>query len=692
MDHVELRDMLKSTGGRFQARVDGEAIPRERIAKSALMRVFPSVVKPTASVQPVAPRDDPLPSPKRRKKRSSVLLVPIVPAWGMLSTIVYVFFATVLALSAWGLDRLANKPINLGVVENAWFRDIFEVPVYTFLRGDTTAQLVQRDLALNLTRGTQSLSDLQYDECGKRDPDCAERLRANTERVLLLLASGFKLVSGFEAPEFVTAFDQIRIQYVNTLSGFNTPVVQYSLPGHTDAVVCILRRNRFRVAQEEEELEEIDSVAICSKRPFDPDWICENEVEMSRATYVFRVNLGKAVYLGETRRREVYYNPGNVARLSGGPRGTALLSAVIAIDEYNGGILQASAPYDVAPAYLCKGTFDFSTNTGMRWQGQGVVSMTWKANSLMVTNSLVLWALTMLLAVLQLAYLPRSSVCVVPVYMAKSIVGPIILGFACYGNFNVQVLTTYLEQNRVTSFNAEPYRLCGPALIAAILAIMSGTAIQMVFASYLVSPSYLLTLVGVANFLLVSVLEAFVFPKKSTMRPRPCALPSSTTCADFAEIRETSFLSPILALSTVAVGILLVRLVARRRDAVDRMASAKNSLLRMFDAESVLELAITSAGGSVITRSDGALLLDAGIMLHKNLVRVSTTAIVRTNIVKYALLYRCLPPPLARLLSRLVGRVLVVRATGDKVSNKITFMELKDMQLNTWREVPTYYS
>ncbi|GLE07085.1 hypothetical protein PINS_up016954 [Pythium insidiosum] len=659
------------------------------------MRVVPSVLRPSIAVAPTdatAAGGGAAAAAASRRKRPSLLLVPVVPAWGMLSTVVYLFFATVLALSAWGLDRLANKPINLGVVENAWFRDIFEVPVYTFLQGDTTAERVAQDLAANLTHGTQSLADLQYDQCGKRDPLCADALRANTERVLLLLARAFQSVSGFDAPAFVTALDHVRMQYVNTLSGFNTPVVQYSLPGERDAVVCIVRRNRFRVAQEQETLEEIDSVALCSRRAFDPDWICENEVDMATATYVFRVNLGRAVYLGETPRRELYYNPGNVARLKGGPRGTALLSAVIAIDEYNGGVLQASAPYDVAPAYLCKGTFDASTNTGMRWQGQGVVSMTWRANSLMVTNSLVLWALTMLLAVLQLAYLRRSSVCVVPVYLAKSIVGPIILGFVCYGNYNVQVLTTYLEQNRVTSFNAEPYQLCGPAVIAAILAIMSGTAIQMLFASYLVSPSYLLTLVGVANFVLVAALEAVVFPKQSTMKPRPCALPASTSCADFTAVRRTSFLSPLLVVSSIAVGIFVIRVAARRRDTGDRAASARNSLLRMFDAESVLELAITSAGGSVVMRSDGALLLDAGIMLHKNLVRVSATAIVRTNIVKYALLYRCLPSSLARLLSRAVGRVLVVRANGDKVSSKITFMELKDMQLHTWREIPTYYS
>ncbi|DAZ92798.1 TPA: hypothetical protein N0F65_011771 [Lagenidium giganteum] len=78
----------------------------------------------------------------------------------------------------------------------------------------------------------------------------------------------------------------------------------------------------------------------------------------------------------------------------GSARGKCLLSTVPGTDEYNNGVLLSKAPWDVCPAYQCKGTFDFDTYTGMRWHGQG-----------------------------KLLYHPRSHVYVVPVFMSKTFNG-----------------------------------------------------------------------------------------------------------------------------------------------------------------------------------------------------------------------------------------------------------------------------
>lgn len=367
------------------------------------------------------------------------------------------------------------------------------------------------------------------------------------------LGPSFSLISGFDVPELASLPDKIKLSYVNTLSGFNFPVVQYYIPGNPWAVVCTVHRAPYPVPRgaRNKSKGDIDSVAICTKRKYDPQWICENEVAKDVMSYIIKIKLGKVTYLGSTPRGELYDKLGSIAKLTGSAQGTGLLSTVIAIDEYNGGVIQSIAPWDMAPAYLCQDTFNATTYAGMRWQGQGVASMTW----MMVTNSFVLWSAIMSLAVIQFIYLPKSSVSVIPVNMAKTIVGPVILGFACYSNKNMQVLTTFLNLNTVTSFDVTPYRLCGPIMFSSVIALMSGAAFHMFFNPLLVTPSYVLTIVSVVNWMVVFILEAFVFPKASVNLPRECGMATSTTCTYDPATVKNYYLSPIIAACGIALGV-----------------------------------------------------------------------------------------------------------------------------------------
>ncbi|TMW59710.1 hypothetical protein Poli38472_004779 [Pythium oligandrum] len=610
----------------------------------------------------------------------------------MICTAIYVVFATLLAVCAYGLHSIANLPINLGIVEQSWSRDIFDISVNTFMQGKTTMKAIAAANTTDLY-GTESLADLQYDTCGVRDWECADKVRPNTEQVLHLLASTFNTIPQFETPELAKRSDELTVEYVNQLTGYNFPVVQYSLAGveskSTWAVVCSVRRTRYRVAQEE--ADEIDSVAICSKRRYDPDWICENEVEKDTTSYIVKIKHGQVKYLGQTPRGELYYNPGNVVTLRGSTQGTGLLSTVIGIDEYNGGIIQSSAPWDIAPAYLCKGTFNFDTYVGMRWQGQGLVNMTWTSGSLLLTNSLVLWAITMSLALLQFLYLPKSSVCVLPVEMAKSFVGPIILGFACYGNYHVQILTTHLHLNKVTSFDTTPLKLCGPAMFASVIGIMSGTTIQAAFNPLLVAPSYVLTIVSVVNWLVVFALEAYVFPRQSVMLPHQCGLKTSTTCSYYSATTRNYYISSLVALVIVIIGMVVILIIQRHR-AKHVMVCSRNSVLRLFSVDALGDLATSDTGGCVVVGPEDVPVVDAGVLLNKNLIRVSSISIVRVGMVKYVILWRFLPPFLSRLVSHVVGLTLVIKASQDRVVKEFAFLELKDMKLHTAKELPAYYS
>ncbi|DAZ92802.1 TPA: hypothetical protein N0F65_011775 [Lagenidium giganteum] len=654
-----------------------------------------------------------------RSKASAALARSVAHSWsGLLSSFLNALFATLLALSTYALNSLTKTEIDLGMVQESWSDAAGDCPVMTLLQGNVSLGAV--------TKSNATLTDLQGDECNFKNWTCAEKLRPNTERVLALLVPTFASISDFDVPELASAPSRVQMQYVSQLSGSNVPMVQYWLPGSEWAVVCSFLLVSYR--PESEFLADIKPVAMCSKRQYDPDWICENDVALDVATFVTKVQAGKTAYYGKTTRGELYNNPGHMAKVTGSIKGIGDLQVIPSVEEFNDGVLVLRAIWDIAMAYKCKGTFNFDTYRGMRVQGQGKVSFTWSPDVLLVTNSVVLWSMVMYSALAQLLYLPRSHVCVVPVFMSKTFYGIIVLAFALYNNNKVQVLTTFLSLYEVSQFNTEPYRLSGPIMIASIVAIMSGTAVQLAFNPHLVTPSYILTIVSVANFIIVFVLEAYVFPFKSKVIEQPCALSTSTDCWYYSATKTNYYRSPLFALCIILCAILYLRILKQHmpRDLrsipeplFKRRASANpsgkvrvlsngvlvlpvmerthdapihNSVLRLFSTASVRVLATSTAGGCVHVLPDGQILVDAGVLLNKNFVRVCDNYALRSCNVKYAMLCRFLPRPLSYALSSMVGLTLALRVEGDELTNQFVFLALHEMKLHKTTQITGYYA
>jgi len=124
----------------------------------------------------------------------------------------------------------------------------------------------------------------------------------------------------------------------------------------------------------------------------------------------------------------------------------------------------------------------------------------------------------------------------VPVYMSKNVIGAVILIIAFGGNLNFQVLSTYLRRSEADGFNYIFYSLCGPAQIASIVGIMTGTIVQIYFNPRLVTSTPALFIASVANWIVVFVLEGFVFPLTNIETAHTCSLPTSTNCMIYKAI------------------------------------------------------------------------------------------------------------------------------------------------------------
>ncbi|OQR88546.1 hypothetical protein ACHHYP_06758, partial [Achlya hypogyna] len=173
--------------------------------------------------------------------------------------------------------------------------------------------------------------------------------------------------------------------------------------------------------------------------------------------------------------------------------------------------------------------------------------MIWQCDSLMFTNAVVLFLVALNVCVVQIIFLRRSHICYIPVYMSKNVLGAVILFVAYWGNANLQTLTTYLIQNPADSIPARWYALCGPAQMASIVGIMTGTIIQIWFNPRVVTQTWLLLAFSAANWILVFVLEGFVYPYQSSNVSNKCGLPTSTNCLRFDAISHTYYQSALYA-------------------------------------------------------------------------------------------------------------------------------------------------
>ncbi|OQR85574.1 hypothetical protein ACHHYP_11680, partial [Achlya hypogyna] len=567
---------------------------------SRLYQVAPNIMSPTAQ--------------HTGKTKAVFRLGPIL-------SLLYLAFAAVVAVTTYTLNNIANTPVYMGFVQEGFITNQYHVPVNVLLEGSgNTSAVVSPQLTPTL-----SLSTLLYKACGQRNDTCANAFLDTTNAIWAAVAKAFRVIPAFDAPVFQDPTQMIRFSHINNLSGWNKAVVQFHIDGHPTAVTCMVRRASFAAASGQEK-PTVDSVAFCSQRAYDPKWRCENEVALAVNTYAIQVNKGVAKYIGMCPRGEVYFNPDHIAMLTGGATGSMALKTVPSINEYERGVIQAGAMWDVLVATECSG-LDAQTYHGWLMQCEGHVTMTWQSDALMLSNAAVLLCVIVYLVTLQLVFLRHSSVCTVPVYMSKNVVGAVVLFVAFYGNKNLQALSTYLLQN--PTYQATWYALCGPAQVASIVGIMTGTAVQLWFNPRLVTQTWLLMGASIINWILVFALEAFVFPFQSKNVPGPCALATTSNCVVFSAIPRNYYVSAVVAGGVVALSIVIVYVHSWWTPRC-KLALEDNSVLRYFNITSLHAIA-TAPQSCVRCDLTGRAVVDDGLLLIKNMLHATPQALTRMN-------------------------------------------------------------
>ncbi|EQC41292.1 hypothetical protein SDRG_01267 [Saprolegnia diclina VS20] len=614
----------------------------------------------------VLPYDDPTRQSQQAWKLGS----------GLVLALVYLALATLVALSTYTLSTIANTPLFMGLNLQTFTSNQFNVPINVVLKGETALPLA----STQPLDATLSLSTLLYKLCKKDDQACAASFLPSSNEIWRSVVKALALIPSFDQPLFQDPTQTVVISHINNLSGWNKPMAQMYISGHDMAITCMVRRASFYVATSSPSTAVIDSVVFCSQRKFDPNWVCENDVSEDANTYALRIGKGEARYLGVAPRSDVYMNPGYLATFRN-EAATVRLNTLTFFDEYQYGMLRTFAPWDLLPAVSCA---TFNTETGLGWlfMCKGLVTMIWESDALMLSNSAVLWLLTAYLVALQLVFLRHSAICSVPVYMSKTVVGLAILFVSFYGNMNLQALTTYLSM-KPSAETPKYYKWLGAAQLASIVGIMTGPLIQMWFNPRLVTQTWLLLVFSLVNWSLVFVLEAFVFPARSRIVPGPCYHASSSNCFAFDAIAHTYYASAIASASVVIVAILCVNVHSSycKRDKVK--AAATNSVLGYLEI-SDLSSVLTSPHGLLVSTADGAIGIDHGVLLVKNMLQVSDMVLTRTSNVQYELIYRLLPTTFLRtLFSRSIGSIRIVSVDRTRILRQSSFKHLHEMDLGS---------
>ena len=592
---------------------------------------------------------------------------------GMALSLLCLLFATLLAVCTYVLSRIANTPVFMGLNIETFTTNQFHIPINALLQGSD-----RYVLSMNVSADASiSLSDLHYKECALRDTACATAFAPRSNQIWRLVAKAFALIPNFDQPRFQDLNQTVVIQHINNLSGWNKATAQFSIPGYDTAITCMPRRASFHPASSPVSTAIVDTLAFCSQRKFDPNWICENDVVLDANTYAIQVSQGQATYIGVAPRREVYLNPGHIATFTGGPKGDMRLGPVEAIDEYDGGIVQVLAPWDVLPFGSCA-TLNKATGLGWLMDMQGYVTLLWTCESIFLQSALVLWLLTVYLVLLQFVFLRHSVICCVPVYLSKNVIGPVILLLSFYGDRSLQSLSTYMYQN--PSFGKAYLVYCGPAQLASIVGIMTGTLIQIWFNPRLVTQTWLLVLASIVNWILVFCLEAFVVAPQSNAVPSTCRLATSINCFAFDAIPRLHLLSPLVSGSVVLLAIGGVYLCSRYVPYTVRVPRT-NSVLQYLGVSN-LSSVTTSIEGCTATNLHGDVVLDRGLLLIKNMLQVSDAYVTRSCNVQYELFFRLLPSDrLQRVFSQLVGSVLIVHLHRDRIQKASSYKHLHELNI-----------
>ncbi|EQC25748.1 hypothetical protein SDRG_16409 [Saprolegnia diclina VS20] len=550
-----------------------------------------------------------------------------VPSFGagFVLGLFYFVLASIVVLCTYTLQSIANVWTPFGLLSHELDSPAWSVPVHTLLRGQTTMSTF--DLPQNQTL---SFSALVYARCGFKDRVCADAYMPLTIAVWSILGAAFVDLWSTPRPHLV------RIDHINNLSGWNKALAQFSVAD--DAIVCILRRANYTYLGTN--ASSVDSLAFCAIRPRDPNWVCENSGPMNSSTRLYSMNHGHVTFLGQVARSDIILNAGHSALLTGGNDGPVHLSTVPSVDEFQGGVLQHTAPFDLFAVSDCS-LYDMTSQLGWRLTLSGNMTLFWTCNSLMLTNAVILWCMLFYCSLLQWLYLRHSVICVAPVYMSKSVLGLALVGMTVYGNDNIQVVTTFLVQNAIApTLWPRLLALCGPMQAASVAGIVTGKFVQLWFTPRIVTQTWLLGAFSVLNWALIFVLERFVFPYQQDPLAATCTLPMSTNCFRYSRIAHTWYLSAVVASGVIGLAIGVIYLDMRSR--LDEVrVHPDNSLLTYLEIVDLRAIAKTCRG--CVTRDGRHVIVDSGILLMKNMLRVSNLYITRVNNVPYTLAHALLP-------------------------------------------------
>ncbi|OQR89004.1 hypothetical protein THRCLA_09971, partial [Thraustotheca clavata] len=570
------------------------------------------------------------------------------PSYGLALCGLYVVFATIVVLTTYALSSIANAPIFIGLNTQLFNHNIFNVPVTILLQGNGSFHTSNASSCDTIV----SLGDL-----------LSSAALMNHVKMIIYLK---RQKPGQSNSHF---------QHINNLYGWNKATAQFYVDDHDMAMTCMVRRANYSMTSQGETFSVIDSVAFCSESTYDPKWICENVVDDGANTYAIQISKGEVTYIGVTKRKEVYMNAGAIANFTGGKYGPVFLQTVNAINEYQQEILQANAVFDVVPFGDCS-NYNYQTKLGWLLQLQGSTTMTWQCDSLMDTNSLVLWCMTLYQAALQIFFLPQSAICIIPVQSSKNIVGLAILFVVFWGNENIQTLSTYIYQN--PSFGLTFYGLCGPTQLASIVGIMTGNIIQMWFNPRIVIQTWIILLFSVVNWILVFYIEYFIFPKQNVNIVSKCALATSSNCFTFGSIKVNWYVSAIAFGSVTALAILTVYSHSRFVPA-KVILPPTNSVLQYLKISDISVVA-TSPNGCIYTEKEGDVNVDKGILLIKNMLHISSSAMTRTTNALYWLIYHSLPSErIKKYYSNTIGTILIIHLDAGKITRSFSYQSIRDI-------------
>ncbi|EQC25753.1 hypothetical protein SDRG_16414 [Saprolegnia diclina VS20] len=311
---------------------------------------------------------------------------------------------------------------------------------------------------------------------------------------------------------------------------------------------------------------------------------------------------------------------------------------------------------------------------------QGRVNVRWACSSILRMNTILLWMVTAYYTMLQWLFAKQSRICLVAVCLSKNVLGITVLLVTIWGNANLQTLTTYFVQNPIASTKTIILAVCGPALVASIVGIMTGPLIQLCFTPRVVTQTWLLTLFTLLNWGLVFGLETIVFPYMNLSVPGPCGFASSTNCIHLTAIPHTYYLSAVVGGAVVVVAVGTIRIHACCfRDSL--RVPPTHSMLQYLGIQDLREIA-TSGRGCVVRNFDGDVVVDSGILVMKNMLRITNTYLTRLANAQYELFHWFLPRRIRSALAHRFRTILVVHIDKDKITRRSYYVPMHNVHVD----------